>query len=515
MKKYLYYQKISAMKKLKVLLLEDSTDDIDLITQTINRANIDYAIVSVGDKEAYLAAIKSNKYDIILSDNGLPQFNAFDALEFANEFCPGTPFILVTGTMPDEFAVEIMKLGAWDYILKDRLHRLPNAVLSAHNKHVLMLGKQLAEQKLQRSEANMRSIFDNSGTGYVLLDPDFNIVSFNKIISRFSSCHLNNALVEGDNILNYFKGEQFSAFNESLKSALDNKAVNYEMPFKQQDGTIKWFYIGYHPVTNPDGVALGVIVSTLDVTSRKMLELHEKKVTADLIQRKNELEQFTYIISHNLRAPVANLLGISNMLDSDYDHEADERALIKGVKTSVEKLDNIIADLNQIIQLKQSIVDKIGKVSLKRIVEDIKISISNTITSSGVDIKCSFREIESIYTVNSLMYSIFFNLISNSIKYRQADILPVIEITSIKTATHFELIFKDNGVGIDLEKKGNMLFGLYKRFHTELAEGKGMGLFMVKTHVETLGGTISIESAVNRGTQFTIKFELEKVLPAM
>ncbi|NDC40314.1 MAG: ATP-binding protein, partial [Chitinophagia bacterium] len=98
----------------------------------------------------------------------------------------------------------------------------------------------------------------------------------------------------------------------------------------------------------------------------------------------------------------------------------------------------------------------------------------------------------------------------NSLKYKQQGIVPVITITTRKTDDKLVLQFKDNGLGIDLERNGEQLFGLYKRFHQQAAEGKGMGLFMVKTQVETLGGVISVQSKVNEGTEFTIEFELPK-----
>ena len=370
-----------------------------------------------------------------------------------------------------------------------------------------------AEIMLLKSEANLRTIFDNSDTGYILLDNEYNIVSFNKIFNNFTTEQLNKPLLEGANIYKYIKSERFGVLQEVLERSLGDETVKYELPFTKHDGHISWYSIGYHPVKSKDGSMLGIIISETDITQRKVQELQEKKMTQDLIHRKNELEQFTYIISHNLRAPVANILGISSILENDISHQEEQKNLIAGMVTSVEKLDNIIADLNQIIQQKQGIGDKKELLYFTQLVDDIKISINNIISSNGVIIKCHFDEINSMVTVRSFMHSIFFNLISNSIKYRRQDTPPTIEISTRKTKTHLELIFKDNGVGIDLEKKGNLLFGLYKRFHVELAEGKGMGLFMVKTHVESLGGTISVNSKVNDGTQFTIKFELEQIIP--
>ena len=97
-------------------------------------------------------------------------------------------------------------------------------------------------------------------------------------------------------------------------------------------------------------------------------------------------------------------------------------------------------------------------------------------------------------------------MISNSIKYRQPDLTPIIEISCEWEGNKLTLIYKDNGLGIDLKKHGKNLFGLYKRFHDHV-EGKGMGLFMVKTQLDAIGGTISVESTCNQGTEFTIIFE--------
>ena len=140
-------------------------------------------------------------------------------------------------------------------------------------------------------------------------------------------------------------------------------------------------------------------------------------------------------------------------------------------------------------------------------VSDIKLSIGNIIKMENVMILADFHEANEIIAIKSYVYSIFYNLISNSIKYRRKDVQPVIIITSKMHERELELVFKDNGLGIDLDKRGDQVFGLYKRFHT-FVEGKGMGLYLVKTQVETLGGVIGVKSEVNKGTEFIISFDL-------
>ncbi len=624
------------MKKLNLLLLEDSTDDAELVIQMLKRSGIDCDIKVVCYEAEYTSELENYAYDLILADNALPQFDATHAIDIMHALNLDIPFILVTGSMSEEFAVEIMKNGAWDYILKDRLGRLPNAVISAYSKSELLREKQRniderlksetlmkkaeslahfgsweedrekdtvrwseeyyrilgyepgevaanhsnfiarvhpdsmefvqqeiaramkgmdkhnfdckilaadsdirhvkcelaitrneagkiiringlnkditavkqAEERLKQSEANLRTIFDHSDTGYILLDVNCRIVSFNKIFDIFAKEQLGMPLVEGTPVVGYVKGDAKQALQAAIDSALKNVAAGYEVPIRQADDSLSWFHIYYHPVWGGDSGPLGVIISEADITPRKLLELQEKKITRDLIQRKNELEQFTYIISHNLRAPVANIMGITAILGNDFEYGDDQRSLLDGMRVSVEKLDGVIADLNQIIQLKQGLSEKKELLKFSQLVEDIKIVINNVITASGVQIKYSFGELDTVMTIRSFMHSIFYNLISNSIKYRQPGRQPVIEITSHVYDSYAELVFTDNGVGIDLHRKGSMLFGLYKRFHTELAEGKGIGLFMVKTHIESLGGTISVASEVNKGTRFTIRFDL-------
>jgi signal transduction histidine kinase len=116
--------------------------------------------------------------------------------------------------------------------------------------------------------------------------------------------------------------------------------------------------------------------------------------------------------------------------------------------------------------------------------------------------------------VKSYLYSIFYNLIINSIKYRKPGRRPFINIYSREKANKITLVFCDNGSGIDLSRYGDKIFGLYKRFHYDV-EGKGMGLFMVKTQVESLEGNISVRSQIDEGSEFTVEFEKKAVSSGM
>ncbi len=364
-----------------------------------------------------------------------------------------------------------------------------------------------ARLQLQKSEANLRSIFENAHTAYVLLDTELKIVSFNTPAFRFSTQHLDKELVEGAQALDYFSDTTLAVVRKSLREALNGASINYEVSYPDENGTDKWYYSHFHPVRSDDEHILGVIMSLRDITGRKTSELQEKKITSELIQRNKDLEQFAYIISHNLRAPVANIMGISDALKEGYiDDEEEKEVFLKGLFDSAKKLDTVITDLNRILQLKHGINENKEKVHFSTLVNDIKFTIAGVGESDMFQVKYDFSAVDEMITLKSYLHSIFYNLISNSIKYKRPGIVPVIEIASTKIKGGIVITFNDNGLGIDMEKNGAMLFGLYKRFNSHVAEGKGMGLFMVKTQAETLGGKISVKSRVNHGTEFRIEF---------
>ena len=174
---------------------------------------------------------------------------------------------------------------------------------------------------------------------------------------------------------------------------------------------------------------------------------------------------------------------------------------------SVEKLDVIIRDINEVLDYKNLVNDKREIVSFADIVSDIETSIKNIQKIDEFQISADFSEISEILTLKSYLHSIFFNIISNAIKFRQPDVKPVIQITTKRSGKTAAIIFEDNGLGFDVNSNRANVFGLYKRFHNHI-EGKGIGLYMVKTQVEALGGRIGIHSTVNKGTTIKIEFEI-------
>jgi PAS domain S-box-containing protein len=622
-------------KQIKILHLEDLETDAELVRRELKKGNINFQGIWASNRNEYENALKDFDPDIILCDHSLPSFTSTDALKILKESGKRIPFILVTATVSEEFVVAMMKEGIDDYILKDRLSRLPSAVLNAiekvsaekdkekfyneivkqekrfralieniseaiavvngngeityqspsatrvlgysaeevihtsifalfhpddvkeakknfeeakqkpetplwesfrvkHKKgnYIWVEGtitnlleeesvkgfiinyrditeRKISEQMLRDSEANLSTVFNNTEISYVFLDVDLNILSFNHRATKIYEKETNKQLRAGVNLIEYTSPDR----KEFVKLVINRvkkmqQKEGFERSFPSSNGSETWYDVCILPVFDDQKNILGIIVSTEDITARKNTELEREKMTADLIQHNKNLEQFAYIISHNLRSPVANIIGLSNMIQSMPDmSDEDFQRCMDGLALSVKKLDDTIIDLNYILQMRREINEKKEVVRFSALAKDIKTSISSLIEKENITIRTNFLEINEFFTIKSYLNSIFYNLISNSIKYRNPEKLCIIDIESKLQNNKLILKFRDNGLGIDMEAHRDKIFGLYKKFHTHI-EGKGMGLYMVKTQVEILGGTISVQSKVNEGTEFNMEFPL-------
>ncbi len=370
--------------------------------------------------------------------------------------------------------------------------------------HIDITSRKLAEELMLQSEANLKTIFENTDIAYVLCNTENKIVSFNTKASELCIEQFNKKLKVNGNAFSYFPKNKIPKVQEAIQKVLHNEMVSYETSYDVKDGSVKWYEVLWVGVANEKQVNIGFILAFKDITERKMADLERDRMTGDLVQRYKDLEQFTYIVSHNLRAPVANIIGLSDMLNN-FDFNVNEsKEVLTSLDTSINILDQIIMDLNHILQVRSNINEQREIVSFKSLVDDITVSLGNLIKKENVTVNANFQAIDNTTTIKSYMYSIFYNLIINAIKYKRPDNDPIIFIYTYRKGDKFEILFKDNGKGIE-EKHFKNLFGLYKRFDTTI-EGKGLGLFMVKMQVENLDGKITVQSEPGSGTIFKLEF---------
>ncbi|WP_299798263.1 PAS domain S-box protein [uncultured Maribacter sp.] len=296
------------------------------------------------------------------------------------------------------------------------------------------------------------------------------------------------------------------------KSADDKTFYNFTHKIITANGVVKTIHLIGKVIANEKGEMFEMFGTCQDITESKEEELklirakEELEIVAQKLAYQNkQLADFTHITSHNLRAPVANLNSLMEIYKLSDDDE--ERLDIFGKFDTV--IDRLTLTLNTLIEaLKTKISDaqeELESVDLNDIFEDTTQTLSGSILTSGAVIKGDFRELSTITYNRIYMDSIFLNIIGNAIKYKAKDRVPEIIVKSkVKNGRNI-ITFKDNGLGIDLERHGHKLFGLNKVFHRH-PDAKGVGLFLTKTQVEAMGGTITATSEVNVGTTFIIIF---------
>jgi len=338
--------------------------------------------------------------------------------------------------------------------------------------------------------------FENSPDIILIINKDFKIESINRGLPESPPVE---ELIGIDSV-EILPEESREAVREAILTCFAT-GENQEMESALRFG--HWSRSRFVPIKSQEGISHIMIIST-DITQRKIAERERDKMIADIIQRNNKFEQFAFIISHNLRAPVANILGIGEVLKLDLSEEErikTQELLFK----EIHRFDEIVKDLNYILQIRNEIIENKELVYLSELVSNITSGIQNLIKNQHVKIITDFSAINEVVTLKSYLYSIFYNLISNAIKFGKPDAETIIEIKSEINNERIKIHFKDNGRGIDIKRHGESIFGLYKRFHLNI-EGKGLGLFIVKTQAEVLGGNIQVKSQLDIGTEFIVEF---------
>ncbi len=250
-------------------------------------------------------------------------------------------------------------------------------------------------------------------------------------------------------------------------------------------------------------------VVTLNNRLEEIVELRteELKETIDnLAQQNQNLEQFSFIVSHNLRSPVARLMGLVSIFDYENPQNASNITYLNYINQTAHNLDTLIRDLTNVISVRNSLGKSKEDILWDDLVNACLTILEGEIFEVKARIEFNLMDDEPVYGIRVNLQSILYNLISNAIKYRSPNRIPEIIIETKIVDGFWCLSVKDNGLGMNLENIDSYkIFGLYQRLHSHV-EGKGLGLYLVKTQVEALGGAVEVESKLNEGTTFRVYF---------
>nr|WP_315145637.1 PAS domain-containing protein [uncultured Flavobacterium sp.] len=295
--------------------------------------------------------------------------------------------------------------------------------------------------------------------------------------------------------------------HDKLINAIKNKQeCQIETLSYKKNQEAYWINFNMLPVYDSEGELSHWVSIQRDVTEDKKQEVEKEQLIKELTQNNKDLQQFSYITSHNLRAPLSNLTGLLNLIDDIPIDNPELKEIIDGFNKSTHLLNETINDLVKVIIIKDNPSIEKESLLLKDIFEDVFSQLDFLIGLHKPIILFNFDDVSFLNTNKSYIESILLNLLTNSIKYKSDKRKLKININAHQLGDSVILIFKDNGIGIDLERNKDKVFGLYQRFH-DYPDSKGLGLYLVKSQVETMGGTISIESKVDVGTTFSLTFK--------
>ncbi len=279
-----------------------------------------------------------------------------------------------------------------------------------------------------------------------------------------------------------------------------------EYRLRKADGSYAFVLDKCFIIRNNAGEAIRVVGAIQDISERVQAIVEAKALADDLYKRNKELQQFGYIVSHNLRAPVANIMGLTELLELDGTNPENLGVYTIGLKSAIGNLDMVLKDLNKILSIGDGFSTMPKEVVyLSEILDNVQTDLAALIRHNAAKIISPVIDCQ-FFTHKSYLYSILYNLISNAIKYR-SELQPEVRITVSTNHKQHQICVVDNGIGIDLVKHGDDLGQPYKRFNTEV-EGKGLGLFLVKSHVEAIDGKLDIESTPGQGTTFIISMPI-------
>ncbi len=293
----------------------------------------------------------------------------------------------------------------------------------------------------------------------------------------------------------------------NLSKALRTKTeFQFETLNHKKTGEDYWVNITMIPITNQEGEHSHWISIQREITEEKRQEKEKEQLIRELTQNNKDLKQFSYITSHNLRAPLSNLTGLLNLIEDIPVESPELKEILNGFSTSTHLLNETINDLVKVVIIKDNpSIDK-EEVLIKDVFESVFNQLSYLISLYKPILKIELEKVTIMNINKAYLESILLNLFTNAIKYRSPKRTLRVFVSSKEVGDEIILVFKDNGIGIDLERNRDKIFGLYQRFHN-YPDSKGLGLYLVKSQVESMNGKIEVESEVDKGTTFTITFK--------
>lgn len=499
--------------KIAILILEDNPDDVELIKAELKRAGIDTGNIRVVDnKKDFIQSLDEFSMDIILSDYSLPQFDAISALEFVQQKKAGIPFIVVTGTLDEETAVDTIKSGAWDYVLKEKMVRLGPAIKNALKLKNEKDKSREAENKIKELKEFNDTILNTMQQSIIVEDKDQNIIFANPAFYKLTGYSQEDILGGNWSILVPEKTKE--EIDQIIRERDGEQADHYEAEVLSKTGETIPVYVTTSPILKNDRFN-GIIVVLTDI---RMLKEKEKELSRakEKAEASDKLKsEFLANMSHEIRTPMNGIMGFIKLLkregcaDDMWKHYVD---IIYQSSNQLLRIINDIVDYSKIQAGHYEIEE--DEIVLNKFILNIRDMFNEEKVTYGknhLDIQLNIPDNYEgfvIYSDERKLKQILSNLMENALKFTDEG---YVEIGYYIKEKQIYFYVKDTGIGISDDKQ-EVIFekfiqadGSYSRNYG----GTGLGLTITKKLAELLDGAISLHSKRDEGSIFTLTIPLK------
>ena len=477
-----------SVSKLRVLVLDDNPHDRQLTLRELHKEFPDVEAIEPLDDGEFRRAVDDAKFDLVITDFNLRWANGVDIVRAVKEKCPHCPVIMFTATGTQEVAVEAMKAGLDDYVIKSPKHymRLAVAVRSCLDRAEIRL-------RALRSETRLHTLLERLNLGVLRLTEEGDVVDANRacraLLERFDGGN-----ATGNALLGAIR-------QELTRLTSRNDPAEREIELEDRHGESVCVYLSLLRVRVNGHDAIDVLVE--DVTKmRRSAERNE-----ELEQANRALEAFAYTVTHDLRAPLRNLQGYVRALVEDCSKGLDEscRGYVGSIEQIAIRMDGMIADVLEFSRLARSELPT-RKLEVRPVLDEAMALLKGTIDAKAAELEIGVEPEIAVMAHSQTLVQVLTNLLSNALKFVSEGTTPEVRIrTERRGSGRVRLWVEDNGIGIDPAQHAR-IFEVFQRLHgEEKYPGTGIGLALVKKGVERMGGQVGVESAPGRGSRFWIE----------
>jgi len=516
-------------KKLRILLLEDVASDAELAERELRKAKLAFSLKRVETKEAFVRELEEFRPHLILGDYKLPTFDGLSALAISQEKCSDIPFIFVSGTIGEELAIEVIKRGATDYVLKDRLSRLVPVIRRALDEAEERIKRKEAEEAVKNSAREWHVTFDAIRDPVFLTDLAGKILRGNTAMAEFSRRSF--AEITGHSC------RQLVCNLESMEKC---PLQQMKKSHRRETGVLpisgRYFELTVDPLLDKTGDLIGAVHIMADITQRKKAEeklkeyqehleelveertselekeILERKKAESLIKKQNERlkeldrmkSEFLSTAAHELRTPLTSILGFSEILLKRKLDEERRSRFLKIINEESAGLAGLINDLLDVSRIESGRGFKIKKAPT-----DVKdIILENVDLFKSQTDKHTFKvnlpsDLVKIELDKDKIDQVMENLLSNAIKFSPQG--GKITVSIEQADEKVKMSVTDTGIGIPKKDLPHIFEKFYRADNasSQAIGGTGLGLGIVKYIVESHGGEISAESKLGKGSTFS------------